>query len=44
MVDLLPNLEFALNVSVQKTTGKSPAEIVFGFKINRTQWHEQDKQ
>ena len=23
---------------------KSPAEIVFGFKINRTQWHEQDKQ
>ena len=37
-------IEFALNASVQKTTGKSPAEIVFEFKINRTQWHEQDKQ
>ena len=29
--NLLPNIEFALNASVQKTTGKSPAEIVFGF-------------
>ena len=34
MANLLPDIEFALNASVQKTTGKSPAEIVFGFKIN----------
>jgi len=41
--DLIPEIEFSINASTQKTTKKSPAEIIFGFKINRTEWHETDK-
>ena len=34
-VEVLPEIEFALNATVQSTLGKSPAEIVFGFRITR---------
>ena len=35
---LLPEIEFSLNATVQKTTGFSPAEVVFGRQINRSGW------
>ena len=35
---LLPEIEFTLNATVQKTTGKSPAEIGLGRKIFREGW------
>ena len=38
--NLLPEIEFFLNSTVQKTLGISPAEVIFGMKINRTQWFE----
>ena len=34
-VELLPEIEFTLNATVQSTTGKSPAETIFGFRISR---------
>lgn len=34
-VDILPEIEFTLNATVQSTTGKSPAEVIFGFRISR---------
>jgi len=39
-VDLLPEVEYSLNATTQKchTIGMSPAEVVFGFPINR-QWN-----
>lgn len=40
--ELLPEIEYTLNATVQKTTERSPAEIVYGKKINRTQWYEND--
>ena len=39
---LLPEIEFTINATKQKTTGKSPAEIVFGKKISREKWYESD--
>jgi len=41
-VDILPEIEFTLNATVQKSIGMSPAEVVFGFRINR-QWNETNK-
>jgi len=35
---LLPEIEFTLNATIQKTTGKSPAEIWLGRKIFREEW------
>jgi len=32
-VDALPEVEFVLNATIQKTTGRSPAEIIFGFRL-----------
>ena len=37
--DILPEIEFTLNASFQKTIGKSPAEIIFGRKIYREKWY-----
>ena len=37
-VTFLPEVEFSLNATVQKTTGFSPAEVVFGRQINRSGW------
>jgi transposase InsO family protein len=31
--ELIPEIEFALNATIQKTIGKSPAEVVFGQRI-----------
>jgi len=36
--NLLPEIEFTLNATIQKTTGKSPAEIGLGRKIFREGW------
>jgi len=41
-VDILPEIEFCLNATVQKSLKMSPAEIVFGFKINR-EWGGTDR-
>ena len=41
--ELIPEIEYTLNATVQKTTKVSPAEIVFGKKINREQWHDNNK-
>ena len=38
---ILPDIEFTLNATFQKTIGRSPAEIVFGKKINREHWYSQ---
>ena len=38
--DIVPEIEYTLNATYQKTLGKSPAEIIFGRKINRLQWYE----
>ena len=40
--ELLPEIEFTLNATFQKTIGKSPAEIIFGKKIYREGWYSQD--
>jgi len=40
--ELLPEIEFTLNATFQKTIGKSPAEIIFGKKIYREGWHSKD--
>ena len=34
-VDILSEIEFTLNSTVQQTIGKSPAEVIFGFKLTR---------
>jgi len=41
-VDLLPEIEFCLNATVQKSLQMSPAEIIFGFKINR-EWGDTNR-
>lgn len=33
--EILPEIEFSMNATVQKTIGTSPAEIIFGRRINR---------
>ena len=35
---ILPDIEFTMNATKQKTVGKSPAEIIFGRKIYRECW------
>jgi len=42
--EILPEIEFTLNATRQKTIGKSPAEIIFGKKISRESWYETDNQ
>ena len=34
-VELLPEIEFSLNATIQKTIGCSPAELIFGKKISK---------
>jgi transposase InsO family protein len=41
--DILPEVEFAINATKQKTIGCSPAEVVFGKKIDRQQWYSDSK-
>ena len=41
--ELIPDIEYVLNATAQKTTGVSPAEIIFGRKINRSQWHSNNE-
>ena len=41
--ELLPEVEYTLNSTVQKTIGRTPAEIIFGRKINRLQWNSNGK-
>jgi hypothetical protein len=36
--NILPEIEFTLNATVQKTINMSPAEMIFGRKIDRTRW------
>ena len=38
---ILPDIEFTMNATKQKTVGKSPAEIIFGRKIYRECWSQQ---
>ena len=40
--ELIPEIEYTLNATEQKTIGKSPAEIIYGKKINRSQWYENE--
>jgi len=40
--DILPEVEFALNATRQKTIGKSPTEMLFGRKIDRQKWYSRD--
>jgi len=40
--ELLPEIEFTMNATMQKTIRKSPAEIVFGKKISRERWQESE--
>jgi hypothetical protein len=37
--EVLPEIEFTLNATIQKITGKSQAEIIFGQRINH-RWNE----
>ena len=37
-VDVLPEIEFTMNSTIQQTINKSPAEVVFGFPIKR-EWN-----
>ena len=41
--ELIPEIEYTLNATEQKTIGKSPAEIIYGKKINRSQWYENEE-
>ena len=34
-VEILQEIEFTINSTIQQTIGKSPAEVVFGFKLTR---------
>ena len=36
---ILPEIEFTMNATFQKTIGRSPAEIMFGRKICRERWY-----
>ena len=38
-VSILPEIEYTLNATVQKTIDVSPAEVIFGRKINRSRWY-----
>ena len=40
--EILPEIEFTLNATTQKSIGRSPAEIVFGRKIFREQFRLQN--
>ena len=37
--EIIPDIEFTLNATVQKTTGKSPAQIIFGKNIFKERWY-----
>ena len=37
--ELLPEIEFAMNATYQKSIGMSPCEMVFGRKIFRERWY-----
>ena len=41
--DMLPEIEFSINATEHKTFGISPAEIIYEFKINITNWFENNK-
>ena len=36
--EILPEIEFSLNATLQTTIGMSPAEIIFGRRISREKW------
>jgi len=40
---LIPEIEFVLNATEQKTLERSPAEIIFGRKIFRESWKKQQR-
>ena len=40
---MLPDIEFTLNATVQKSIGVSPAEVVFGRTLNRSGWFEDNR-
>jgi len=40
---ILPEIEFAMNATCNKSTGKSPAELLFGKKIFREGWFSKIK-
>jgi len=41
-VEILPEIEFTMNATIQRTTGRSPAETIFGFRISR-EWQNNKK-
>ena len=41
-VEVLPEIEFTLNATIQSTIGKSPSEAVFGFRISR-EWNSNNR-
>ena len=42
-VEILQEIEFTMNSTIQQTIGKSPAEVIFGFKIAR-EWLPKNKE
>ena len=42
--DMLPEVEFTLNATRQKTIGRSPAEMIFNRKIDRQKWYSNGRQ
>ena len=40
--EILPEIEFTLNATVQKSIGCSPAEVIFGRKICRERWYSKE--
>ena len=38
--EAIPNIEFTMNATFQKTLGRSPAEEIFGRKICRERWYD----
>ena len=39
--DIIPEIEFTMNATFQKTLVKSPVEIIFGRKLSREQFVSQ---
>ena len=41
-VEILPEIEFTLNATFQKSIGCNPAEVIFGRKICRERWYSKE--
>ena len=41
--ELIPDIEFSMNATVQKTLNSSPAEVIFGRRLCRERWLSNEK-